>query len=320
MGVSRAAKSRSRRRRGRAVSTAAAGWGPALQRRCLGWERPRRSGCLSQRGRRALRTDRTRSRTSWSAPWLHRSPTSDPRTTSIGLPRSVPGTRRACHATRRTAPTVATAPGCGKPVRGRLPGPSGVIMSEGSKWGPWCGPAAAAGRLARLPQRLPEPPAPRPVPLSWHGGRGGGPRKHPLARRILERARSGRSGARVRGGDVGACMAWGSKVMAGSSERSGFATRGFANRVASRRPLRGRGRVSYGFDGFVSAACIWQLRSMLRGAVGGGMLARDSDSCSVTSCGFALSEPRQPCGPPAVRWPTPPHAHQQQGPELDRVL
>ena len=268
------------------------------------------AACRSAGGARCARI-RTRSRTSWSAPWLHRPPTSEPRTTSVwGPPAHSSGyaSRLRRSATRRTAPSVAAAPGCGKPVRvsgetsvasqhsappreawrRRLPGPSGACR-KGPPGGPWCGPAIAAGLLARLPQLLPEPPAPTPVPLSWHGGRGGrcggmprrGPRKHLLARRILERAHSDRSGAGVRGGGVGAVppawpgvpTSWRAQralllarlphaaqpanakaqrrlaarmaiARCRESEGSGYATRGFANHAASRpgrRPQGGEG-------------------------------------------------------------------------------
>ena len=151
---------------------------------------------------------------------------------SGALPRAALGMRRACCAPRPAGPLrpsqqrrAAASPSgsAGRPAwrrntalrpeawRHRLPSPSGACR-KGPPGGPWCGPAIAAGLLARLPQLLLEPPAPTPVPLSWHTGRGGryggmprrGPRKHLLARRTPERAHSDRSGAGVRGGGVGA--------------------------------------------------------------------------------------------------------------------
>ena len=151
LGMSLAARSRSRRRRGNAISAAAVGWGPARQREDLVQVGPNslagvghRPGAAQGRagdglldrhhqrhahavaaasrsagGARCARI-RTRSRTRWSAPSLHRPPTSDPRTTSFWGPPALSSgyaSRLRRSATRRTAPSVAAAPGCGKPVR-----------------------------------------------------------------------------------------------------------------------------------------------------------------------------------------------------------
>ena len=198
--------------------------------------------------------------------------TSEPRTTSVwGPPAHSSGyaSRLRRSATRRTAPSVAAARGDQRGVAAQrsaqrrgaidyqdLPGPSGACR-KGPPGGPWCGPAIAAGLLARLPQLLPEPPAPTPVPLSWHGGRrsrcGGmprrGPRKHLLACRTPERARTAVSQAPACGP---ACERKSAEAAGGrmaiercrGSEGSGYATRGFANHAASRpgrRPQGGEG-------------------------------------------------------------------------------
>ena len=132
MGVCRAARSRSRRRRRRQRSGSRLG--PGASARCRTWSRsgptrgwggtqggnsprpcwrrpagpteswlhsrahPEAAACEDAGGARCAQI-RIRSHTSWSAPWLHRPPTSirEP-PVSGALPRSVPGTRRACGA------------------------------------------------------------------------------------------------------------------------------------------------------------------------------------------------------------------------------
>ena len=162
--------------------------------------RPRRSGCLSQRGCARI-------------PDTPSSHLGSKNHQFLGASRAQ---FRASHlrrsATRRTAPSVATAPGCGKPVRVSR---ETKVASQHS---------AAKGRGAVDYQVLPVrpnhfPSHSHPSPFHYLSATGEEaaarcmprrvPRKHPLVRRTPGRARSGRSGAGVRGANVGAAPpAW----------------------------------------------------------------------------------------------------------------
>ena len=184
MGVSLAARGRSHRRRGSAISAAAGGWGSARQRSA--GPGPGRAQLAGWGGARARSTPRpcwrrpagaggarcawirTRSRTRWSAPWLHRPPTSDPRTTSFwGPPVLSSGYASRLRRPGQRGDQSGVAARRHAPWRGAVDYPvQAAPVRRVHAGGPWCGPAIAAGKLARPPQPLPEPPAPRPIPLS----------------------------------------------------------------------------------------------------------------------------------------------------------